>query len=74
MCETEREAMAEVLGTHVQRLATIVNGDCACTTHVPLSPTSHQPFGAQPAPKPPRAPRSVDMTLTPETSLARPSH
>jgi predicted ArsR family transcriptional regulator len=41
LCETEREAMAEVLDTHVQRLATIVNGDCACTTHVPLSPTSH---------------------------------
>jgi predicted ArsR family transcriptional regulator len=36
LCETEREAMAEVLDTHVQRLATIVNGDCACTTHVPL--------------------------------------
>ena len=39
LCEAEQEAMAEVLGTHVQRLATIVNGDCACTTHVPLSPT-----------------------------------
>ena len=37
LCETEREAFAEVLGTHVQRLATIVNGDCACTTHVPLT-------------------------------------
>lgn len=37
LCEAEREAMAEVLGTHVQRLATIVNGDCACTTHVPLT-------------------------------------
>lgn len=36
-CEAERQAMAEVLGTHVQRLATIVNGDCACTTHVPLT-------------------------------------
>lgn len=52
LCETEREAFAEILGTHVQRLATIVNGDCACTTHVPLvekisasaptSPTSKQ--------------------------------
>jgi predicted ArsR family transcriptional regulator len=41
LCETEREAFAEVLGTHVQRLATIVNGDCACTTHVPLSQVSH---------------------------------
>jgi predicted ArsR family transcriptional regulator len=41
LCEAEQEAMAEVLGTHVQRLATIVNGDCACTTHVPLTPTAH---------------------------------
>jgi predicted ArsR family transcriptional regulator len=38
LCEAEQQAMAEVLGTHVQRLATIVNGDCACTTHVPLAP------------------------------------
>jgi predicted ArsR family transcriptional regulator len=37
LCEMEREAFAEVLGTHVQRLATIVNGDFACTTHVPLN-------------------------------------
>lgn len=37
LCEAEQQAMAEVLGTHVQRLATIVNGDFACTTHVPLS-------------------------------------
>ncbi|NED60591.1 transcriptional regulator, partial [Streptomyces sp. SID10244] len=28
----------ELLGTHVQRLATIANGDCVCTTHVPLHP------------------------------------
>jgi len=42
LCEAERQAMAEVLGTHVQRLATIVNGDYACTTHVPLSP-AHSP-------------------------------
>jgi predicted ArsR family transcriptional regulator len=39
LCETEQEAFAEILGTHVQRLATIVNGDCACTTHVPLTDT-----------------------------------
>ena len=37
LCDAEREAFAEVLGTHVQRLATIVNGDCACTTHVPMT-------------------------------------
>ncbi len=37
LCEAEQQAISEVLGTHVQRLATIVNGDCACTTHVPLA-------------------------------------
>lgn len=36
LCEAEREAFTELLGTHVQQLATIANGDCACTTHVPL--------------------------------------
>ncbi|NKY86863.1 transcriptional regulator [Nocardia veterana] len=42
LCAAELEAFRELLGTHVQRLATIANGDCACTTHVPLSvpPTS----------------------------------
>jgi predicted ArsR family transcriptional regulator len=43
LCEAEREAFAEVLGTHVQRLATIVNGDFACTTHVPLNPEQRPP-------------------------------
>ncbi|MEI7913285.1 MAG: metalloregulator ArsR/SmtB family transcription factor [Mycobacteriaceae bacterium] len=36
LCEAEQQAISEVLGTHVQLLASIVNGDCACTTHVPL--------------------------------------
>ncbi|WP_312871562.1 helix-turn-helix transcriptional regulator [Amycolatopsis acididurans] len=35
LCEAETEAFAELLGTHVQRLATIARGDAACTTHVP---------------------------------------
>ena len=37
LCEAEQAAISEVLGTHVQRLSSIVNCDCACTTHVPLS-------------------------------------
>lgn len=37
LCEAEQQAISKVLGTHVQRLASIVNGDCACTTHVPLT-------------------------------------
>jgi predicted ArsR family transcriptional regulator len=44
LCETEQQAIAEVLGTHVQRLATIVNGDCACTTHVPLAAAQATPI------------------------------
>lgn len=36
LCEAETHAFAELLGTHVQRLATIARGDAACTTYVPL--------------------------------------
>ncbi|WTL36464.1 transcriptional regulator [Nocardia sp. NBC_01503] len=39
LCAAELEAFKQILGTHVQRLATIANGDCACTTHVPLTLT-----------------------------------
>jgi predicted ArsR family transcriptional regulator len=41
LCEAETRAFAEVLGTHVQRLATIARGDAACTTHVPLEAPEH---------------------------------
>jgi predicted ArsR family transcriptional regulator len=45
LCEAETHAFAELLGTHVQRLATIARGDAACTTHVPLGIPyrGHQP-------------------------------
>ncbi|MEH3156029.1 MAG: transcriptional regulator [Gordonia paraffinivorans] len=44
LCEAETARFTALLGTHVQRLATIANGDCACTTHVPLStPTTSTP-------------------------------
>lgn len=35
LCEAETEAISEVLGTHVQRLATIAHGDGVCTTCIP---------------------------------------
>jgi len=34
LCEAETEAFARLLGTPVQRLATIAHGDGICTTHV----------------------------------------
>lgn len=35
LCEAETAAIGEVLGTHVQRLATIAHGDGVCTTCIP---------------------------------------
>ncbi len=35
LCEAETEVFAELLGTHVQRLATIAHGDGVCTTFIP---------------------------------------
>lgn len=36
LCEAETRAFERVLGTYVQRLATIAHGDGVCTTHVPV--------------------------------------
>lgn len=35
LCEAETRAFERVLGTYVQRLATIAHGDGVCTTHLP---------------------------------------
>ncbi|MFC6697481.1 helix-turn-helix transcriptional regulator [Nocardioides daphniae] len=35
LCEAETEAISRVVGTHVQRLATIAHGDGVCTTCIP---------------------------------------
>ena len=35
LCEAETEALSKLLGTHVQRLATIAHGDGVCTTFIP---------------------------------------
>lgn len=37
LCEAETEAFGRLLGTHVQRLATIAHGDGVCTTFVPAT-------------------------------------
>jgi len=39
LCEAETQMFVRLLGTHVQRLATIAHGDGICTTHIPLGPT-----------------------------------
>ncbi|MDH6625424.1 putative ArsR family transcriptional regulator [Streptomyces sp. LBL] len=43
LCEAETEIFSQLLGTHVQRLATIAHGDGVCTTFIPKisHPTHH---------------------------------
>jgi predicted ArsR family transcriptional regulator len=38
LCEAETEVISKVLGSHVQRLATIAHGDGVCTTCIPSTP------------------------------------
>ena len=40
LCEAETEAISLVLGSHVQRLATIAHGDGVCTTCIPSTLTN----------------------------------
>jgi predicted ArsR family transcriptional regulator len=35
LCEAETQLFSRLLGSHVQRLATIAHGDGVCTTHIP---------------------------------------
>jgi predicted ArsR family transcriptional regulator len=42
LCEAETEAIGQVLGRHVQRLATIAHGDGVCTTCIPHATTITQ--------------------------------
>jgi predicted ArsR family transcriptional regulator len=55
LCEAETEAFARLLGTHVQRLATIAHGDGVCTTHIPRGP-------AEPADRNTTNPSTTDAT------------
>ena len=37
LCEAETRAFERLVGTYVQRLATIAHGDGICTTHIPVA-------------------------------------
>lgn len=51
LCEAEQEVVSEIVGTHVQRLATIAGGNCACTTNIPTGIMSAEVLAATiPAP------------------------
>jgi hypothetical protein len=63
LCEAETRVISRLLGVHVQRLATIANGDGVCTTHVPGKNRGLEAAGAGggsgpvPLPDPERADR-----------------
>ncbi len=57
LCEAETRVISNLVGTHVQRLATIAHGDGVCTTHIP-DPRSQAGF----------APRSSNRTTAEPTN------
>ncbi len=53
LCEAEAEVFSRLLGTHVQRLATIAHGDGVCTTFIPQAPQRGSHDRADPGPTDP---------------------
>ncbi|MFY0406488.1 helix-turn-helix transcriptional regulator [Solicola sp. PLA-1-18] len=43
LCEAETEVFSRLLGSHVQRLATLAHGDGVCTTNVPANLSTTAP-------------------------------
>jgi predicted ArsR family transcriptional regulator len=58
LCEAETEVFSRLLGTHVQRLATIAHGDGVCTTFIPKAThhTTHRTTDPESASKAGRNP------------------
>ncbi|WP_419993964.1 helix-turn-helix transcriptional regulator [Streptomyces boninensis] len=63
LCEAETEVFSRLLGTHVQRLATIAHGDGVCTTFIPKMPSEADPEDAHQHAAP-------DQNMPPTTSKA----
>jgi predicted ArsR family transcriptional regulator len=76
LCEAETAVIGRLVGTHVQRLATIAHGDGICTTHLPgpLRP-GNRTTPARPVPGERAAPRGARTSQSRSTALApaRPS-
>jgi predicted ArsR family transcriptional regulator len=78
LCEAETAVIGRLVGTHVQRLATIAHGDGICTTHIPgpLRPgnrsTPARPVpGERAAPPRARTAPSTSTSLTPTNARER---
>lgn len=60
LCEAETRAFERMLGTHIQRLATIARGDGVCTTHVPAAGTARSTKSSETRTTTPRAGRKSE--------------
>jgi predicted ArsR family transcriptional regulator len=49
LCDAETAAFSRLLGTHVQRLATLAHGDGVCTTHIPHAPPTAPASAVRPS-------------------------
>ncbi|MBB1260085.1 helix-turn-helix transcriptional regulator [Streptomyces alkaliterrae] len=74
LCEAETELFSRLLGTHVQRLATIAHGDGVCTTFVPRASRPGPRHGAEsqtpPHQDPGQPPEQPQTSTSPKTSNA----
>lgn len=77
LCEAETAVIGRLVGTHVQRLATIAHGDGICTTHIP-GPLQSRPAragnrsaSARPVPGERAAPTSERTSTTPTNDRER---
>jgi predicted ArsR family transcriptional regulator len=50
LCEAETAVISRLVGTHVQRLATIAHGDGICTTHIPAQRAGNKAALPDPVP------------------------
>ncbi|MEV0599131.1 ArsR family transcriptional regulator [Streptomyces sp. NPDC050315] len=69
LCEAETEVFSRLLGTHVQRLATIAHGDGVCTTFVPKATAQGTPK-AQGPPRAAKATGKADHRTTKTTTAS----
>jgi len=64
LCEAETKAFSDLLGVHVQRLATLAHGEHVCTTHIPLAQVTHQIITVD------RTERQIEVTTSREEKSA----
>ena len=75
LCEAETAVISRLVGTHVQRLATIAHGDGICTTHIPgpLRPGNRY-APERPVPGERGAPRQARERTAPSTTSTTPTN